>query len=444
MQPKPLKGAHLIHRNERLYQKLQLKLDEQAFFAVMSAQKKFNNTPAIAQLYAGHQFGTFVPQLGDGRSCLIGQVNGYEISLKGAGQTPYSRMGDGRAVLRSSIREYLCSEAMTGLAIPTTEALSLVGSDEPVQREQLETGAIISRVMKTNIRFGHFEVFASREQVEHIRMLADFVNINYFKQDTGDYVSFFAQVIKRTARLIALWQAYGFTHGVINSDNMSIVGDTIDYGPFGFVEHYRPDFVCNHTDHGGRYAFNQQPTVALWNLTRLANTLTALIDIDELNRLLKNYQGYLIAAYSKIMRAKLGLKIKDKNDNELLEQLLTLLYEQQIDYTYALRMLSHYNGQSHPFSSKLDNWFDAYNKRLRLENTSVDTRQQQMLAVNPKYILRNYLAEHAINASQQNNHCELNALFHVLSAPFDEHPEYEQLSTPVPPALKNVMLSCSS
>ncbi|HMZ56797.1 MAG TPA: YdiU family protein, partial [Nitrospira sp.] len=229
----------------------------------------------LAMLYSGHQFGVYVPQLGDGRAILLGEVlnergERWDLHLKGAGMTPFSRDGDGRSVLRSAIREYLCCEAMHGLGIPTTRALCLVGSDEKVYREQVETGATIVRMAPSHVRFGSFEIFYYRKQHEHLQRLADHVIESYFPHlaSTADkYLRFFAEVAERTAALIAQWQAVGWSHGVLNTDNMSILGLTLDYGPYGFMDDYDPGFICNHSDYNGRYAFNQQPYIGLWNLS---------------------------------------------------------------------------------------------------------------------------------------------------------------------------------
>lgn len=438
--PQPLQNSFLIHQNQALISKLSF--DNEDFLAIVSGEKSFNQ-PAIAQVYAGHQFGHFVPQLGDGRSCLIGISKGYEISLKGAGQTPFSRMGDGRAVLRSSIREYLCSIAMVGLNIPTTEALSLVGSEEQVWREQIETGAIVSRVAKSHIRFGNFEFFAAKGDIEAIKTLADFVIEQHYPQHT--YAEFFTSVVKKTAKMIAKWQSVGFNHGVMNSDNMSILGLTLDYGPFAFLETYEPQYICNHTDQQGRYAFDKQPSIGLWNLQRLADSLHSLIKVEELTNALKQYQTTLVQEYSKIMRQKLGLKIKAENDNELLTNFLKLLFKNKLDYTNSFRQLSDYEvGKSHQFPQDFDDWFDEYQQRLKLEKITNSERQQQMKQVNPKYILRNYLAQIAIEKAQNNDFTEVENLFKVLENPFDEWKNFEHYTLEAPENLRNMVLSCSS
>ncbi|MEQ1626103.1 MAG: protein adenylyltransferase SelO, partial [Nitrospira sp.] len=251
----------------------------------------------LAMLYSGHQFGVYVPQLGDGRAILLGEVQNdrgekWDLQLKGAGMTPFSRDGDGRAVLRSTIREYLCSEAMHGLGIPTTRALCIVGSDHQVYREQVETGAVVLRMAPTHVRFGSFEVFYYRKQHEQLKVLADYVIAQHYPhlvEVSDKYARFFTEVVERTAKLIAQWQAVGWAHGVMNTDNMSILGITLDYGPFGFIDDYDPGFICNHSDHNGRYAFNQQPYIGLWNLSCLAQALLPLAEKDALKAALDSY-----------------------------------------------------------------------------------------------------------------------------------------------------------
>jgi uncharacterized protein YdiU (UPF0061 family) len=258
------------------------------FLAYLTGAKPWSGTDPLAMLYAGHQFGHYVSQLGDGRAILLGEVRNaqgakWDLQLKGCGITPYSRQGDGRAVLRSTIREYLCSEAMHGLGIPTTRALCIIGSEEEVYREEIESGAMLLRVAPSHVRFGSFEVFYYRKQYDEIRTLADYVIAQHYPGLAGHpqkYEEWLRQIVLRTARLIAQWQSVGFAHGVMNTDNMSILGLTLDYGPYGFLDQYDPGFICNHSDHHGRYAFEQQPEIALWNLTCQAQALTPLMSVD--------------------------------------------------------------------------------------------------------------------------------------------------------------------
>ncbi|MDP2226039.1 MAG: YdiU family protein, partial [Moraxellaceae bacterium] len=285
------------------------------FARYFGGQQLLPGSAPLAMKYTGHQFGSYNPELGDGRGLLLGEVmNGrgehIDLHLKGAGQTPYSRFGDGRAVLRSCIREYLGSEAMHGLGIPTTRALCIIGSDEPVQREKTETAAMLLRMADTHIRFGHFEWLFHSGQHELLKAFTDKVIAWHFPAITASatpYRDFFAEVSRRTASLMAKWQLAGFAHGVMNTDNFSITGTTFDYGPYGFLDAYAPGFICNHSDHSGRYAWNQQPSIGLWNLNALAHALSGLIARDDLVAILQDYEPQLVRVYAEGLRAKLGL-----------------------------------------------------------------------------------------------------------------------------------------
>ncbi|MDG1344906.1 MAG: YdiU family protein, partial [Candidatus Thioglobus sp.] len=392
----------------------------------------------------GHQFGYFVPQLGDGRSCLIGELEGNELSLKGAGTSPFSRGADGRAVLRSSIREYLCSIAMQGLNIPTTKALAIVASSSEVYREHVEPAAIVTRVAESHIRFGHFEYFSSQGQNENVKKLANFV-IKHYMPDVkqGDYLDMLREVIQSTATMIARWQAQGFSHGVMNTDNMSILGLTIDYGPFSFMEVYDPGFICNHSDTQGRYSFERQPSVALWNLHRLADTLKTLIEEEQLKEALSMYEKILVKEYSLLMRNKFGLAVQDESDNAIINNFLELLYTHKKDYHQSIRLLS--NDDQSSLGKAFDPWFKDYHKRLKIETEDPNQRRALMNEVNPKYILRNYLAEVAIRrAEDHNEYAEIDSLFKLLRAPFAEHEGYESYDSETPEWAQNLELSCSS
>jgi len=285
----------------------------------------------------------YSPRLGDGRALLLGEQQApdgqrWDLHLKGAGKTPFSRFGDGRAVLRSSIREYLASEALHALGIPTTRALVLVGSQEPVYREQVETGATVLRTALSHLRFGHIEYFAWSGQGEKIPHLIDYLLRHYFPElESG--AELFAEVVRRTARLIAKWQAAGFCHGVMNTDNMSLLGLTLDYGPYGFIDAYVPDFVCNHSDPAGRYALDQQPAVGYWNLQKLAQALAGHVDGDALAAALAQYEQQLMLHYSELMRAKLGLAVWEEDDPALFRELFRLLAANKVDYHLFLRRL---------------------------------------------------------------------------------------------------------
>ncbi|TXH75961.1 protein adenylyltransferase SelO [Thiobacillus sp.] len=416
----------------------------------------------VAALYAGHQFGHYVPQLGDGRAILLGEVRnatgeGWEIQLKGAGRTPYSRGGDGRAVLRSSIREFLCSEAMHALGIPTTRALCIVGSDRPVYREDEETAALVTRLAPSFVRFGSFEVFYYRNQVEPIKHLADYVIARYYPELAGlsdPYPAFLRQVSLRTADLMAQWQAVGFSHGVMNTDNMSILGLTLDYGPFGFLDAFEPGYVCNHSDTGGRYAFDQQPDVAAWNITKLAQALVPLMSVETASGAISEYPQAFGKAYLERMAAKFGLP-PGGDTASLMMDALQLLAQNRVDYTIFLRRLCDFDSAIDASNTPLrdcfldraafDAWASRYAAALRQQGSSDAARRQAMRALNPKYILRNHLAEIAIRrAADERDYSEVNRLHALLTRPFDEQPEYEAYAAEPPDWARKIEVSCSS
>jgi len=414
----------------------------------------------IAMLYAGHQFGHYVPQLGDGRAIMLGEITHaeqkWELQLKGSGLTPYSRQGDGRAVLRSTIREYLCSEAMHGLGIPTTRALAMVGSDDEVYRERIEPGAMLTRLAPSHVRFGSFEVFFYRNQFDHIRTLADYVIAYHYpalEEAANPYLALFEEVMKRTAKLIAQWQAVGFSHGVMNSDNMSILGLTLDYGPFGFMEAYNPGYICNHSDHTGRYAFDQQPQTGLFNLSCLAQALLPLFDenpdqcVEHAKAVLAEYHPLYVKEYATLMRAKLGLLETHDEDQSLLSDLLGLMQQNNVDYTILFRRLAKFADCRDLFVDResYDAWSERYAQRLQKENSQGEARKHRMSRVNPKFILRNYLAEVAIRkAEDEKDYSEIDKLFTILQHPYDEWPEYESYAGHPPEWAEQISVSCSS
>lgn len=429
--------------------------------AFLSGNAHMDGVQSVAALYAGHQFGYFVPQLGDGRAILLGEVQtpqgGWELQLKGAGKTPYSRNGDGRAVLRSSIREYLCSEAMHGLGIPTTRALSIVGSADEIYREQIETAAVVMRLAPTFVRFGSFEVFFSRGQPEAVRILADYVIARHYPELVNaldKYPRFLRAVVLATAQLIAQWQAVGFAHGVMNTDNMSILGLTLDYGPFGFLDAYEPGYICNHSDQGGRYAFDQQPDVAAWNLTQLAQALTPLMEIDAAKEALNLYPSAFATAYIDLMSAKLGIT-PGKDNVALITGVLDLLGKNHMDYTIFWRALCDFASTPDAMNAPLrdqfsdrghfDAWARAYRTRLHAEHSQDAARGDAMRRVNPKYILRNHLAEIAIRkARDDHDFSEVDRLLALLRHPFDEQPEHQMYAAPPPDWASHLSVSCSS
>ena len=438
-----LENTSLIHTNNSLKRELSIKANDNELLSICSGEKPLANESPISTVYAGHQFGYFVPQLGDGRSCLIGEIDGLELSLKGAGTSPFSRGADGRAVLRSSIREYLCSIAMQGLKIPTTRALALVNSTSQVYREHVENAAIVTRVAESHIRFGHFEYFASQGQNENVKKLADFVIKHHMSElERGDYLGLFKQIIELTSIMIARWQAQGFSHGVMNTDNMSILGLTIDYGPFSFMETYDPSFICNHSDTQGRYSFERQPSVALWNLQRLASALESLIQEEQLKDALSTYEKILVKEYSYLMRSKFGLILQDEGDNNLINNFLELLYTQKKDYHRSMRMLLNQN--ENLLGDNFKSWLKDYKKRMNKEEDLTQSLNL-MKQFNPKYILRNYLAEVAIREAEDlQKFEEIDILFRLLERPFDNHLDYESYASEPPDWAKNLELSCSS
>jgi len=394
--PTGLPDARLAAFNPAAAELIGLSADQAqraAFVALASGNAVLPGMDPLAALYAGHQFGTFVPQLGDGRAILLGEVRNargepWELQLKGGGKTAFSRFGDGRAVLRSTIREYLCSEAMAGLGISTTRALAMTVSDEPVYRETIETAAVLVRMAPTFVRFGSFEVFASRGQTAQLTTLADYI-IERFVPAAGTgadrYARFFAGVVTRTAELMAAWQAVGFAHGVMNTDNFSIIGLTLDYGPFGFLDAYEPGFICNHTDVGGRYAFDAQPNVGRWNCYALARALTALVDTADLEAVLATYAPTYEAAFGRRMRAKLGLGRELDGDRALVRDLLALLARDRVDYTRFFRALCELDYESTAdddrcaaFFADRDGWYawrERYRARLAREATTPAERR---------------------------------------------------------------------
>ena len=436
---------------------------------VLSGQRLLDDMQPIAQCYAGHQFGHLVPRLGDGRAILLGEVKTekhgkWDLQLKGSGKTHYSRDGDGRAVLRSTIREYLCSEAMHGLGIPTTRALCMMDSNEEVYREQIERGALLVRTAPSHVRFGTFEYFYYSQQHEQIKVLLNYVAEHVYpelKDVENPALHLLGIVIDRTASLIAQWQSVGFAHGVMNSDNMSVLGLTMDYGPFGFLDAYNPDFICNHSDHHGRYAFNQQPNIGLFNLSCLAQALLPAMPepVDEAvnaaKQALENYGACYAEHSAKLMRAKLGLTSEQTDDQALLEKLLNIMAADQVDYTIFFRQLCDFstsNQDNHRHIKDLfiqqpaiDDWLARYQQRLKNENSLDDSRRKNMLQTNPKYILRNYMAELAIKqAEDEHDYQEIDTLLHLLQSPFEEHPDMERYAGLPPDWANRISVSCSS
>ncbi|TQV80134.1 YdiU family protein [Exilibacterium tricleocarpae] len=466
VQPDAFTRPHLVHTNDcgaALIGLDSAAFTSPAFLEYFSGRRNLPGCKPLAMVYAGHQFGVYNPQLGDGRGLLLGEVEGpgglWDIHLKGAGQTPYSRNGDGRAVLRSSIREYLGSEALAGLGIPTTRALALIGGDEPVYRESVETGAMLVRLARSHVRFGSFEYFHYRHDYDAVKQLADYVIDRQFTDShhaaaghRDKYWQLLHAAVTNTAHLIAQWQAVGFCHGVMNTDNMSILGETFDFGPFAFMDDFEPGYICNHSDYQGRYAFEHQPGIGLWNLTALGHSLSSLLDTDAIKDALSHYEPTLTASYAELMRAKLGLATAQADDKVLCVELLDLLARQRVDYTRFFRALSH-TDPTRPEAALLDlfddreatgPWLQRYGQRLLCEEVPPAERQRRMLATNPKYILRNYLAQEAITAAAQGDFSHIDTLLRLLRHPFDEQPQMDNYARPPPHWGKHMPISCSS
>lgn len=462
LQPQPLPAPYWVGRNLALARQLGLSeawaASDEAL-AIFSGNRVPGGSAPLASVYSGHQFGVWAGQLGDGRALLLGEWDTpqgpQEIQLKGAGPTPYSRMGDGRAVLRSSIREFLCSEAMHALGVPTTRALCVTGSDAPVRRETIETAAVVTRVAPSFIRFGHFEHFSHHDQHAELRRLADFVIEHFYPecaQTPGNpYAALLQAVSERTAVLLSHWQAVGFCHGVMNTDNMSILGLTIDYGPFQFLDAYVPGHICNHSDSSGRYAFSRQPNIAYWNLFCLGQALLPLMDeqqqaLDALASYKTVYPEQLFAR----LGAKLGLERAEAGDRALCEDLLRPLAQNKVDHTIFWRRLSHAvaGGDFEPVRdlfldrAAIDGWLARYGERIG--GQAAEPSGRRMLQTNPKFVLRNHLGELAIRAAQAKDFSGVSDLLRLLSQPFDEHPGFEAHADFPPDWATQIEISCSS
>ncbi|NVO30350.1 protein adenylyltransferase SelO [Hymenobacter lapidiphilus] len=494
--PTPVANPRLLEWSQEMGEELGLERppEQGAATELLAGNRVADSMRPYAARYGGHQFGNWAGQLGDGRAISLGELPGqdgrrWEIQLKGAGPTPYSRRADGRAVLRSSVREFLCSEAMHHLGVPTTRALSLVSTGDQVLRDmfydgnaQDEPGAVVARVAPSFVRFGNFQLLLAHEETDNLRALADYVIRHHFPElgtpspDTPEvYVAWLTEICRRTAEMVTHWQTVGFVHGVLNTDNMSILGLTIDYGPYGWLEPYEPGWTPNTTDFTNyRYAFGQQPQVVLWNLTQLAQALTPLVPDPKLLRpALNQYVATFNRSHHVRLLAKIGLTASndDAADKQFVGGLLPAMEGAQVDMTLFYRHLSHlvprlltdesaeelagellsavsYAAPEAAESASLRAWLGQYAARLRQEPATPEAIRAGMLAVNPKYVLRNYLAQQAIEAAEAGNLAPLHTLHEVLKRPFEEQPEHEALAARRPEwaAAKpgSATLSCSS
>jgi uncharacterized protein YdiU (UPF0061 family) len=432
------------------------------FVAVFTGNAVPARAKPLSAVYSGHQFGVWAGQLGDGRAILLGQLPGpqgsMEVQLKGAGLTPYSRMGDGRAVLRSSIREFLCSEAMAALGIPTTRALMLTGSDKGILRESVETSAVATRMAPSFVRFGSFEHWFYRDKPDELRTLADYVIEAFYpalREQSNPYKALLAEVTRRTARMIAHWQAVGFMHGVLNTDNMSILGLTLDYGPFGFMEAFDSQHICNHTDQQGRYSYANQPQIGHWNCFALGQALLPLIGtVEDAQEALSVYEPEFASKIDELLHAKLGLESVREEDRALFESMFTLMHNNHVDFTQFFRKLGllQLNQPEHdtplrdlfPDRAAFDAWAATYRARLCCEQRSDAERRRAMDLVNPKYVLRNYLAQVAIDKAQNKDFSEVQKLLAVLEHPYDEQPANDAYAALPPDWASHLEVSCSS
>jgi uncharacterized protein YdiU (UPF0061 family) len=482
---KPIKTSNprLLHVSKEMYKELGFSnqdIQSNQFLEIMTGNSIIENSKPFAMCYAGHQFGNWAGQLGDGRAINLGEIKNWALQLKGAGPTPYSRTADGLAVLRSSIREYLCSEAMHHLGVPSTRALSLSLSGDQVLRDVLyngnpayEKGAIVSRVAKSFLRFGNFELFAARNDLKNLKILADYTIKSHFSHLGNPckevYLKFFQEITNKTLEMIIHWQRVGFVHGVMNTDNMSILGLTIDYGPYGWLEGFDFGWTPNTTDkQHKRYRFGNQPTIGLCNLYQLDNALYPLIDeTAPLEEILEGYKSNFEKKSQDMMRAKLGLILAKETDINLIQSLEDNLQAIETDMTIFFRLLSSFKKEQPEKGIELiqnafytpeklvgkvltdwKHWFASYAKRLEKETISYEERDQHMKTTNPKYVLRNYMAQLAIDNANKGDFLLLEELHQLLKKPYEEQPKFEHWFAKRPEWARHKvgcsMLSCSS
>ena len=450
----PLNNPFLIHINKTLLDELGLSKESyEDLMLIFNGTIQIPNIQAVSMNYAGHQFGQYVQQLGDGRGILLGEIeakNKYlDIHVKGSGKTPYSRFGDGRAVLRSSLREYLCGEAMHGLGIPSSRSLMIFGSNDVVYREKSETAAMMVRTAKTHVRFGSFEKFFYDGLFDRHKELCDYVISQYLpdkEKSNKKYSYLLESIVIKTASLIANWQSVGFCHGVMNTDNMSILGETLDYGPFGFMDNFNPSHICNLSDTSGRYSYQNQPYVGMWNCTALANTFKHLINKEEITKIMSLYEKTYAKQLFALYKNKLGLSENRNTDEALVQELLNVMEVQKLDFTRTFRSLSNIlkTNNSIKVDDSLKSWSQKFKERHDIEIADIDSRITQMNEMNPKFILRNYMLQNAIDQAEEGSYEEIDILMKLITKPFEENLEYERYSEESPEWAKSLGLSCSS
>lgn len=471
VEPTPVEAPLMIKFNRALAEELGLDADalERQGAAYFSGNAPPPGSLTLAMAYAGHQFGQFVPRLGDGRAILLGEVvdaNGQrrDIQLKGAGQTPFSRRGDGRAALGPVLREYIISEAMHALGIPTTRALAAVATGQPVYRDRVLPGAVFTRVAGSHIRVGTFQFFAARGDTENVRVLADHVIERHYPELTGvekPYLALLNAIADRQASLIARWLGVGFIHGVMNTDNMTISGETIDFGPCAFMDRYDPRTVYSSIDQNGRYAFGNQPAIGQWNIARLAEAMLAILDEDQdkaveaANEAVTRFMERFQAHWKGVIRAKLGLGEDEREiDQSLIRDLLVTLYEQKADYTLAFRRLADAAasrdadatlGALLEDADALTPWLAAWRERLAQEATTPQDRASAMRKVNPAFIARNHKVEEALTEAVDHGDFSLfEALNDVLARPYDDQPAFAAYAEPPKPGEEITATFCGT
>ena len=482
---RPIKTSNptLLHVSDEMQHTLDFSnedIQSREFLEFVTGNSVLKNSKPFAMCYAGHQFGNWAGQLGDGRAINLGEIKDWAVQLKGSGPTPYSRTADGLAVLRSSVREYLCSEAMHHLGVPSTRALSLSLTGDKVLRDVMyngnpahEKGAIVSRVAESFLRFGNFEIFSSRNDIKNLKILTDYTIKSHFshlgRPSKEVYLQFFQEVTSKTLEMIIHWQRVGFVHGVMNTDNMCILGLTIDYGPYGWLEGFDFGWTPNTTDkQHKRYRYGNQPTIGLWNLYQLANALYPLIEeAAPLEKILEGYKSNFEKKSQEMMLAKLGLTSDKETDINIIQSLENNLQATETDMTIFFRTLSSFKKEQPEKGVELiqdafytpdtikgnvlnnwKQWFANYAKRLEDETTSAEERQQQMNKVNPKYVLRNYMAQLAIDKADKGDTSLLEEMYLLLKEPYSEQPKFEHWFAKRPEWARHKvgcsMLSCSS
>ena len=495
VEPTPVAAPRLLAYSREMAAALGLSaeaLGSQGLADVLAGSALTEGMDPYAMCYGGHQFGHWAGQLGDGRAISLGEMvtdsGRWELQLKGAGPTPYSRGADGRAVLRSSVREFLCSEAMFHLGVPTTRALSLCLTGDRVVRDmfydgrpEAELGAVVCRVAPSFLRFGNYQIFAFRRDEDTLKTLLDYTLRVHFPEIEGaedptvhTYVEWYHEVCRRSARMVAHWQRVGFVHGVMNTDNMSVLGLTIDYGPYGWLDNYDPDWTPNTTDaQGRRYRYGYQPQVAQWNLARLAEAILPLVkDVEALEQGLADYTEVFAESTRRMMGDKLGLEELGEQDRELLEDLQQVLTCTETDMTIFYRRLvevpvehvdageipgedllnplaeAYYEELDAETTSTITDWLRRYVRRAQQDGRPTSERRRQMHAANPKYVLRNYLAQLAIDRADEGDPSLIDELLEVMRRPYDEQPEFEKYAEKRPDWARSrpgcSMLSCSS